>query len=114
MQTRAFADEFENTPREHEMQPPYTPMSDDSGRVPSRFNGVPSHSIDTPDEGEMSSLLSPSTGRKPSPRRRRGCPNWMGITFLKAVLFGIINGVVILPVMVGFAHIIFRDPFFTP
>jgi SulP family sulfate permease len=31
-----------------------------------------------------------------------------------ASLFGVINGIVILPVMIGFAQIIFRDAFFTP
>ena len=35
-------------------------------------------------------------------------------TLLQGILFGMINGVIILPVLVGFAHIIFRDPFFEP
>ena len=32
----------------------------------------------------------------------------------KAIVFGIINGIIILPVMIGFAQIIFRHKFFEP
>eukprot|EP00040_Diaphanoeca_grandis_P019374 m.102250 g.102250 ORF g.102250 m.102250 type:complete len:981 (-) comp27395_c0_seq2:91-3033(-) len=33
---------------------------------------------------------------------------------LQGLMFGAVNGIIVLPVLVGFAHIIFRDPFFQP
>ena len=37
-----------------------------------------------------------------------------GTELFKAVIFGVINGIIILPVMIGFAQIIFRHKFFVP
>lgn len=36
------------------------------------------------------------------------------VFLFRASMFGIVNAIIILPVMIGFAQIIFRDPFFAP
>lgn len=53
-------------------------------------------------------------GSKKKMRKKKSKATGKGGELFKSIIFGIINGIIILPVMIGFAQIIFRHKFFVP
>lgn len=79
--------------------------------------------------GDLSQSHEYGGGQLDGSGRRRGgkrswvdacCPAVVGrcadaaTAMIRPVVMGLINGVIVLPVMVGYAQIVFKDPFFTP
>jgi len=101
----------------------FTPQSEMSGQLlPGQGSPAPSPRPWTPNSAKVAQGVfsgAPNTPGMPGPSNfadglRQPKQRFSWADFIRGIIFGLINGVVLVPVMIGFAQIIFRDPFFEP